>query len=52
MCREQLKVGGLRLKRETVNRALQEFIDVRERTKILFGKLEWSDAFDDERARR
>ncbi len=48
-----LKVGGLKTKRETVNQALKEYVESRERVGILelFGTLEWDDTFDYKKAR-
>ena len=51
-----LKVGGEKNRQATVNRALREFIALRERERLLglFGKLDWDDEYDHkwERARR
>jgi len=54
---EQAKsVGGYRTKRETVNEALREFIQRRQRVELvkLFGKVEYDSRYDylEERRRR
>lgn len=43
-----LKVGGEKTKRETVNKALREFIARREQKRLLqlFGKLDWDKSYD------
>ena len=43
-----LKIGGEKTKRETVNKALREFIARREQKRLqeLFGKLDWDDSYD------
>lgn len=49
-----LKIGGFKTKRETVNEALKEYIQARERLGILelFGTLEWDETFDYKKARQ
>ena len=52
---EQAKiVGGYRTKRETVNEALREFIQRRQRVELvkLFGKIEYDPRYDYKRERR
>jgi Arc/MetJ family transcription regulator len=52
---EQAKsVGGYRTKRETVNEALREFIQRRQRVQLvkLFGKIEYDSGYDYKRERR
>jgi Arc/MetJ family transcription regulator len=52
---EQAKsVGGYRTKRETVNEALREFIQRRQRVQLvkLFGKVEYDSKYDYKRERR
>ena len=52
---EQAKsVGGYRTKRETVNEALREFIQRRQRVELakLFGRVEYDAAYDYKRERR
>ncbi len=52
---EQAKsVGGYRTKRETVNEALREFIQRRQRVQLvkLFGKVEYDAKYDYKRERR
>ena len=43
-----LKIGGEKSKRETVNKALREFIAKREQKQMqeIFGKLDWDDSCD------
>lgn len=43
-----LEIGGERTKRETVNKALSEFIARREQRRLLqlFGKLDWDNNYD------
>ena len=47
-------VGGYRTKRETVNEALREFIQSRQRLELvkLFGKVEYDRAYDYKKERR
>ncbi len=47
-------VGGYRTKRETVNEALREFIQRRQRVELvkLFGKIEYDSRYDYKRERR
>jgi len=47
-------VGGYRTKRETVNEALREFIQRRQRLELvkLFGKVEYDRAYDYKKERR
>ena len=52
---EQAKsVGGYKTKRETVNEALREFIQRRERAELvkLFGKVEYDPRYDYKKERR
>lgn len=52
---EQAKsVGGYRTKRETVNEALREFIQRRQRVQLakLFGKVEYDSSYDYKKERR
>jgi Arc/MetJ family transcription regulator len=56
LLQEALRVGGQKTKRETVNEALREFIQRRQRVELvkLFGTVEYDRTFDykDERRRR
>ena len=47
-------VGGYRTKRETVNEALREFIERRERLALikLFGKIDYDSRYDYKKERR
>ena len=47
-------IGGYRTKRETVNEALREFIQRRQRVELvkLFGKIEYDSRYDYKRERR
>ena len=51
---EALTVGGYKTKRETVNEALREFIQRRERLRLvnLFGKIDYDSKYDYKRERR
>ena len=51
---EALRVGGRKTKRETVNEALREFIQRRQRAEIvkLFGTVEYDPAYDYKKERR
>lgn len=51
---EALKVGGFNSKRETVNEALQEFVQRRKQKEILdlFGTVHWDPRYDYKKARR
>jgi Arc/MetJ family transcription regulator len=51
---EALSVGGYRTKRETVNEALREFIQRRQRLELikLFGKIEYDPRYNYKRERR
>lgn len=51
---EALKLGGLRTKRETVNRALEDFVRRQKRLKALevFGTVDFDPAWDYKAARR
>jgi Arc/MetJ family transcription regulator len=51
---EALKLGGLGTKRETVNRALEEFVRHQKRLKALeaFGTIDFDPAWDYKAARR
>lgn len=49
-----LSVGGYRTKRETVNEALREFIERRQRLELikLFGKIQYDSRYDYKKERR
>lgn len=49
-----LSVGGYRTKRETVNEALREFIERRQRQELvkLFGKIRYDSRYDYKKERR
>lgn len=49
-----LRVGGHKTKRETVNAALREFVQRRQRSQIskLFGEIEYDPAYDYKKERR
>jgi Arc/MetJ family transcription regulator len=51
---EALTVGGYKTKRETVNEALREFIQRRERLQLinLFGKIDYDSKYDYKNERR
>jgi Arc/MetJ family transcription regulator len=51
---EALAVGGYKTKRETVNEALREFIQRRERLRLvnLFGKIDYDSKYDYKKERR
>ena len=51
---EALKVGGHRTKRQTVNEALQEYVQRRRRLELVkhFGKIDFDPAWDYKEARR
>ena len=51
---EALRVGGRKTKRETVNEALREFIQRRQRAEIvkLFGTVDYDPAYDYKKERR
>lgn len=53
---EALQIGGEKTEKDTVTKALREFIACRRQRELLdlFGKLEWDDGFDykQERSRR
>jgi Arc/MetJ family transcription regulator len=51
---EALRVGGRRTKRETVNEALQEYVQRRRRLELVryFGKVDFDPAWDYKQARR
>ena len=51
---EALRIGGRKTKRETVNEALREFIQRRQRVEIvkLFGTIEYDPAYDYKKERR
>jgi Arc/MetJ family transcription regulator len=51
---EAKSVGGYRTKRETVNEALREFIQRRQRVELtkLFGKVEYNSRYDYKRERK
>jgi len=54
LLREALSVGGYKTKRETVNEALREFIQRRQRLELvkLFGKVDYDPRYDYKRERR
>ena len=49
-----LNVGGYKTKRETVNKALREFVERRERQELskLFGQIDYDPKYDYKRERR
>jgi Arc/MetJ family transcription regulator len=51
---EALSIGGYKTKRETVNEALREFIQRRQRLELvkLFGKVEYDARYDYKKERR
>jgi Arc/MetJ family transcription regulator len=51
---EALSVGGYKTKRETVNEALREFIQRRQRLELvkLFGKIDYDPRYDYKKERR
>ena len=51
---DALKIGGLKTKKDTVNLALQEFIQKRKTADILtlFGKIEYDADYDYKKTRR
>ena len=51
---EAVKVGGHRTKRETVNEALQEYVQRRRRLELIkyFGKVDFDPGWDHKKARR
>ena len=51
---DALKIGGLRTKKDTVNLALEEFIQKRKTADILtlFGKINYDEDYDYKEARR
>lgn len=51
---EALRVGGQRTKRDTVTRALEEYVQRRKQAKILdlFGKVDFDPKYDHKRQRR
>ena len=51
---EAVKVGGHRTKRETVNEALQEYVERRRRLELIkyFGRVDFDPAWDYKKARR
>jgi Arc/MetJ family transcription regulator len=51
---EALRVGGYKTKRETVNEALREFIQRRQRLELvkLFGTIDYDPRYDYKRERR
>jgi Arc/MetJ family transcription regulator len=51
---EALALGGYKTKRETVNEALREFIQRRQRVELakLFGKVDYDPAYDYKKERR
>jgi Arc/MetJ family transcription regulator len=51
---EALRVGGLRTKKDTVTRALQEYVERRKQARILelFGKIDFDPKYNHKRQRR
>jgi Arc/MetJ family transcription regulator len=51
---EALRVGGYRTKRQTVNEALREFVQRRQRLELvkLFGSIDYDPGYDYKRERR
>ena len=51
---EALTIGGYKTKRETVNEALREFVQRRQRLELvkLFGKVDYDTRYDYKRERR
>jgi Arc/MetJ family transcription regulator len=51
---DALRVGGYKTKRQTVNEALREFIQRRQRLQLveLFGKIDYDPRYDYKRERR
>lgn len=51
---EALELGGFQTKRETVNKALETFIRLQRRKKILelAGKIDWDEAYDYKHGRK
>jgi Arc/MetJ family transcription regulator len=54
LLKEALVIGGLRTKKDTVNLALDEFIQRRKRQEIiaLFGKIDFDKSYDYKKSRR
>jgi Arc/MetJ family transcription regulator len=54
LLKEAQRVGGHRTKKDTVNEALQEYIQRRQQAKVveLFGKIEFDKAYDYKKQRR
>ena len=54
LLKEALEVGGHKTKRETVNEALEEYIQRRKQRKIagLFGKIDYAAGYDYKAGRR
>jgi Arc/MetJ family transcription regulator len=51
---QALRIGGRKTKRETVNAALREFIQRRQRVEVtkLFGEIDYDPAYDYKKERR
>jgi Arc/MetJ family transcription regulator len=51
---QALRIGGQKTKRETVNAALREFIQRRQRSEVtrLFGEIDYDRAYDYKKERR
>jgi Arc/MetJ family transcription regulator len=51
---EALRIGGQRTKKDTVNQALEEYVQRRKQARILalFGKIDFAPAYDHKRQRR
>ncbi|HLA78611.1 MAG TPA: type II toxin-antitoxin system VapB family antitoxin [Vicinamibacteria bacterium] len=49
-----LRVGGYKTKRQTVNEALREFVQIRQRRELvkLFGRIDYDPHYDYKRERR
>ncbi len=51
---QALRVGGYKTKRQTVNEALREFVQIRQRRELvkLFGQIDYDPRYDYKRERR
>lgn len=51
---QALRVGGYKTKRETVNEALREFVQIRQRRELvkLFGRIDYDSRYNYKRERR
>ena len=54
LLKEAQRVGGHRTKKDTVNEALQEYVQRRQQAKVvgLFGKIEFDKSYDYKKQRR